>query len=146
MQLIKFKSHKVLTLYDGGIHLIKKILIVDDNDDFRDMLSLVLEKENYSVSQAANGSHALDILNQERPDLIIMDLMMPDKSGWDVTKEIKKKKKFCNIPVIILSIVKKDDPQVAAKDYDAKAEVHIEKPFDRDVLLNTIKNLIGKSF
>ncbi len=63
----------------------KSILVIDDNDDIRGLLSLVLQKEGYEVLEAAGGSEALIKINESKPDLILLDVMMPGLSGLEVT-------------------------------------------------------------
>lgn len=79
---------------------IEKILVIDDEAALRDLIELVLRRENYQVKTAENGSTGLQILDSFQPDLVLLDLMLPDCSGYDLCKEITKKQAM---PVIMLS-------------------------------------------
>ena len=108
----------------------KKILIVDDDPQNRYLLKLVLQKENIEVIEAETGEDGLKKINGEHPDLIILDVMMPDINGFQIYEKIKDK----NIPVIFLT---------AMADNDFQNEVeYIVKPVDIDVLVNTIKRYL----
>ena len=72
----------------------KKILIVDDEPDILDVLKYNLEKEGYEVAQAKNGNKAISKANDFRPDLILLDIMMPKKDGFEVCRELRKKSKY----------------------------------------------------
>ena len=108
----------------------KKILIVDDDPQNRYLLKLVLQKENIEVIEAETGEDGLKKINDKHPDLIILDVMMPDINGFQIYEKIKDK----NIPVIFLT---------AMADNDFQNEVeYIVKPVDIDVLVNTIKRYL----
>ncbi len=108
----------------------KKILIVDDDPQNRYLLKLVLQKENIEVIEAETGKGGLEKINDEHPDLIILDVMMPDINGFQIYEKIKDK----NIPVIFLTAV-------ADSDFQSEME-YIVKPVDIDVLVNTIKRYL----
>lgn len=112
----------------------------------RDMIKNMLAKENYGIFEADDGDEALRILQSVTPDLILMDLMMPKMTGWETTKKIKEDVFTGGIPVIYLSVLKKNDPEVQRKNHEAGGELHIQKPFERGELINTIQNYIGKSY
>jgi two-component system response regulator ResD len=83
----------------------KSILVVDDNEDIRSLLSLVLEKEGFIVFLAANGAASLEIVKNNDLDLILLDIMMPGMSGLEVLKNIRedKNKKINSIPIIMIT-------------------------------------------
>ena len=108
----------------------KKILIVDDDPQNRYLLKLVLQKENIEVIEAETGEDGLKKINGEHPDLIILDVMMPDINGFQIYEKIKDK----NIPVIFLT---------AVVDNDFKNEVeYIVKPVDINLLVETVKRYL----
>lgn len=79
------------------------VLVVDDDPDFRDSMRYVLESDGYLVDTAADGAQATDALRSRAPDLIILDLMMPVKNGWQVLDELKADPALRNIPVIVMT-------------------------------------------
>lgn len=110
----------------------KKILVVEDDSTIHELVRELLEKENYVVRNAYSGREALDILNNERIDLILLDLMLPEISGEEIVKEIRT-----NIPIIVISAKISSEDKInvlldGANDY-------ITKPFDKNELLARIK-------
>ena len=81
----------------------KSILLVDDDQMIRDMYRDVLKKEGYAVTTAVNGKAALEYIAQKLPDLILLDLMMPDMNGVEVIRELKKDDKYKDIPIIVFT-------------------------------------------
>lgn len=77
-----------------------KILIADDEPEIRSLLRLYLENENYEIVEAEDGQQALDLLRRQKPDLCVLDIMMPKMDGFHVLQEIRKES---NVPVMILS-------------------------------------------
>ncbi len=110
----------------------KRILVVDDDPDIRELLFTALEDEGFEVVPAANGQEALATIRTFRPDVIILDLMMPVMDGWQFVKEMRARDE--DIPLVLLSAAR--DLPKHAKDLDA-AEI-IEKPFDLSELLPKI--------
>ena len=109
----------------------KKILLVEDNKEIHELIKNVLEKERYIVINAYSGTEALIILEKEKIDLILLDLMLPGINGEEIIKKIK------NIPIIVISAkISKEDKinslLIGANDY-------ITKPFDIDELLARVK-------
>ena len=111
----------------------KVILVVDDDPTARDLIKRTLEKENYIVFAAASGNEAIDIANKKNPHLITLDIMMPQKSGWDTLKELRQISKFKNTPVIMVSMLDDDNTGQLLG-----ADQYLQKPVDRDKLVNTI--------
>jgi DNA-binding response OmpR family regulator len=107
----------------------KGILVVDDNEDIRSLLSLVLQKENYLVYLAANGTEAIQIVKNNKVDLILLDVMMPGLSGLEVLKIIRedKDKNINEIPIVMITA------KSTVSDIDAAVELgassYIIKPF-----------------
>lgn len=101
-----------------------KILIVDDEAEIRDVLHLYLEKDGYEVVEASNGVEAMEKLQKEAPDLVILDIMMPDPDGYRVLRNIRENN---NIPVIILSAKDADADKILG--LDLGADDYITKPF-----------------
>ena len=80
-----------------------QVLVVDDNEDNREVLTRMLEHGGYAVSRAANGREALSKADSERPDLILMDLSMPEMDGWTATEQLKSSRGLHEIPVIVVT-------------------------------------------
>jgi len=81
----------------------KKILLVEDDPFLKDIYTTKLKEEGFVTLVADNGKLALDLLKKEDPDLMLLDIVLPEVTGWELLSEIKKNKKFKNLPVIILS-------------------------------------------
>ncbi|MEI7988570.1 MAG: fused response regulator/phosphatase [Chloroflexota bacterium] len=109
------------------------ILIVDDNDDNRVLLKRRLERRGFKILTAENGREALDLIRQNRFDLILLDIMMPIMNGYQVLEELKVDPELHNIPVIIISGI--DDIESVARCIELGAEDYLLKPFNK-VLLN----------
>ncbi len=116
------------------------ILIVDDDDRIRSLLKDYLSSNNYIVSTAENANQAKERLEYLKFDIIILDVMMPGQSGYDLTKEIKKQIK---IPVILLTA--KGEVENRIKGLELGADDYIGKPFEPKELLLRIKNIIDKN-
>lgn len=115
----------------------RRILVVDDNPDNRDVLSRILELSGYAVLSANNGVHALDVAEQSTPDLILMDLAMPEMDGWEATSALKTRPHLSHIPVIALTgHVTTDDIRRAI---NAGCQDYLAKPVDFDRLLHKVK-------
>ena len=102
-----------------------KILIADDEPEIRDLLRLYLENESYKVIEASDGREALSLLRKEKPDLCILDIMMPEVDGYHVLQELRKES---NIPVIILSAKDADSEKILG--LNLGADDYLSKPFN----------------
>ena len=110
----------------------KRVLVVDDDPDIRELLFTALEDDGFEVVPAANGQEALAIIATFRPDVIVLDLMMPVMDGWQFARELRARDE--DIPIVLLSAAR--DLRTHAKALSA-AEI-IEKPFDLSELLPKI--------
>jgi DNA-binding response OmpR family regulator len=120
----------------------KKVLVVDDEEVIRKFLRIHLLKRGYDVKEAADGEGALDQLGKEDFDLLICDIIMPNKDGWQVLKEVRSNPKTKDIPIIILT-VKNEDADMF-KGYELGANYYITKPFTKEQLLHGIQLIFGK--
>lgn len=119
----------------------KKILLVDDEPNIVLVLEARLKANNYEVISAFNGEDALRWVREEKPDLIILDLMLPKIDGYQVSRLLKFDKNFSHIPIIMLTAKgQKEDKEWGEK---AGADAYITKPFEANILLNKIKELLG---
>jgi two-component system, cell cycle response regulator DivK len=118
-----------------------KILLVEDNEMNRDMLSRRLERKGYTMLLAVDGQHGLDSARADRPDLILMDMSLPVKDGWEATRELKQDIALRSIPVIALTA------HAMAGDRDRALEAGCDdydtKPVEFDRLLGKIAALLG---
>ena len=107
----------------------KKVLVVDDNEDIRGLLSLVLQNEGYEVFAAEDGAQALEKTYEEKPDLILLDVMMPGLSGLEVLSTIRehKDKKVNQVPIMMITAKSTIDDIDAAVELGASS--YIVKPF-----------------
>ncbi|WP_427050596.1 response regulator transcription factor [Paenibacillus sp. TC-CSREp1] len=118
----------------------KKILVIDDEIAIRDLIELVLKRENYDVQTAEDGKAGLQLLDSFQPDLVVLDLMLPDCSGYDLCKEITGKRA---IPVIMLSAKNEIIDKVLG--LELGAEDYMTKPFDNRELLARIKVILRRN-
>ncbi|NQT30470.1 MAG: response regulator [Candidatus Saganbacteria bacterium] len=118
----------------------KKILVVDDEKDVVQLLSFRLEKEGFEVISAYNGSDGLAKAQNEKPDLILLDIMLPIMSGYEVCRLLKFNSATQDIPIILLSAKAGDEDKAVGK--EVGADMYISKPFEPDILLQKIKELL----
>ena len=119
----------------------KKILIVDDEEALREVLTSILEQEGYSVIQAADGRQGVESAKKNRPDLILMDVMMPHMTGFQALEKLKKMKETVDIPVIMVT-AKADDDSVG-QGMQLYADKYISKPYDMKHLLLEVKKTLA---
>jgi len=118
---------------------VKKILVIDDENAIRDLLEMVLVSENYQVRTAENGAAGLVEMDTFEPDLVLLDIMLPDYSGYDLCREIVKKSA---IPVIMISAKNETIDKVLG--LELGAEDYITKPFDNRELIARIKVVLRR--
>ncbi len=117
----------------------KTVLVVDDELRMRKLVADFLVREGYNILEADNGRTALDILSQEKVDLVILDVMMPEQDGWTVCREIRKKG---NIPVIMLTAKGEEVDQLFA--FEIGADEYVTKPFSPKVLTARVNALFRR--
>ena len=124
----------------------KKVLVVDDDPDVRLFSVTVLEENGYNPLEAANGEEGLKMIKEEKPDLVILDILMPRQSGIRLYRELKTDKALKNIQVII---AKKTflRSQKALTEFGGEEvpepEIYLEKPVEPEVLAENIKKILG---
>lgn len=118
----------------------KTILLVDDETRMLDLISLYLTPRGYNCVKLTSGADALQYLESNTPDLILLDVMMPDMDGWTVCREIKK---FWDVPIIMLT-AKSEKPDIV-KGLNIGADDYILKPFDEDELVARIEAVLRRS-
>jgi two-component system alkaline phosphatase synthesis response regulator PhoP len=125
----------------------KKILLVDDDPDLVEAVSTILESKGYAVAAAYGGVEGLKKARTENPDLIVLDVMMPDKNGYEVCKELKADKKYRSIPVLLLTAVVSNIPTTKYTHLmgkDTEADDYMDKPVEPNELVKRIEVLISK--
>ena len=114
------------------------ILVVEDNDDVREMMAITLELEGHDVSTATNGCDALTKLRQgDRPCVILLDLMMPVMNGWEFRQEIENDPVLREVPVVIISAA------TAELIHTTTAAAYLPKPLNMDQLLHVVGGFCG---
>jgi len=126
-----------------------KILVVDDDPDILEAICAVLEAHSHQVVTARDGEEGLDKLKEERPDLMILDLLMPKMDGFAVLKELQdpRRSKYSNIPILILTSVRED---ASRRRYELETGLelnvddYVEKPIDPYTLVERVEKLLQK--
>lgn len=121
----------------------KKILLIDDNAEMRDMLNDLLTFKGYNVATAENGVVGLERLNDINPAMIICDIAMPDKDGFQVLEEVRAMPQFANIPFVFLtaSMLQSEEEKII----NTSANGYLTKPYDSRQLFTTIDNLLSEN-
>ncbi|MBY0403713.1 MAG: response regulator transcription factor [Cyanobacteria bacterium] len=119
------------------------ILVVDDEHDLVNLLRYNLQKEGYEVIPAYDGSTAVDLIWEKMPDLIVLDLMLPDRSGFDICRQIKAEEKTRKIPIIMLTARSSEHDRVSG--FEAGAEDYVVKPFSPKELVLRVKAMLGRT-
>jgi len=120
----------------------KRILIVDDEQDIRTYLSALFEDQGYETLQAKDGREAMEMLLTESPDIITLDISMPEKSGVKFFREIKTDDRWKHIPVIIVTGVSGDFRNFISSRHQVPApEGFVAKPISRDEILDLVRTL-----
>ncbi|MFQ5976043.1 MAG: response regulator [Candidatus Hydrothermarchaeales archaeon] len=118
-----------------------KILLVDDEPVLVDLTKMILEKDGYEVLVAKNGGECLEELEKNRPDLILLDIMMPGESGWEVCRKIKEDEKTRDIPVVMFT-VRTSKASIEKSLRYAHADAHLGKPFTLDELCSMVRRFL----
>jgi two-component system response regulator VicR len=116
-----------------------KILVVDDEPDTIDLVKLILEPENMEVVGAKSGFECLESIEEEHPDVILLDIMMPDMNGWETFHKIKEKEPA--LPVAMLTVKSQEFDKMLGL-HVLKADDYITKPFSRKELIQRTKELL----
>mgnify|MGYP001616837863 CR=1 FL=1 len=118
----------------------KRVLVVDDDVDIAKMLKVRIEAEGYEFMNVMDGKEMFEVLNIKKPDVILLDIMLPNMDGYSVLREMRKHEEYANIPVIILSA--KEKKKVGDLFILEKIAFFIEKPFNTKELLEKIREVI----
>ena len=114
----------------------RRVLITDDEPITRMLVKLLLEQETYKVLEASTGRQAVDIAKRECPDLLIIDLHMPDMDGYQAIAHVRRELTLATMPIVVLT--SEDGPGVERRVLDLGADDYVVKPFDAEVLLSRV--------
>jgi DNA-binding response OmpR family regulator len=117
-----------------------KLLVIDDDSAVTDLLSLLLKSNGFEVAATNNSTEGLTMIRDISPDVVILDLMMPEMDGWQICKAVRE---FSQVPIIILSAL--NDPSMIASVLDAGADDYLTKPTPSRVLIAHINRLINRT-
>ncbi len=124
------------------------VLIVDDDPDIREAVKIMLETQPYKLTFASNGEECLERVKENTPDLIVLDLLMPQKDGFEVIKELRAYHSYPRIPIIILTAVGKE---AGDRRYELETGLsldvddYIEKPIQPNDLIHRVEKILVKS-
>jgi DNA-binding response OmpR family regulator len=118
----------------------KKILIADDEPSIVAAVEFLLQRNGYDVSVARNGDEALELMERSRPDLVLLDVMMPRKSGYEVCSRMREREDWRDIKIIMLSARGRDAE--VTRGLAAGADVYVIKPFSTRELMDKIRDLL----
>ncbi len=123
----------------------KYVLIVDDDPDLVETVAMMLESKGFEVGKAYDGLEGEQAIKKRRPDVLVLDVMMPRKNGYELCKELKSNKWTSDIPVILLTAVGEAVPTTSyshAEGMATEAEDYIPKPVDAATLVEAVQRLI----
>lgn len=120
----------------------KKILIVEDEESLLKLESILLTSKGYDVKGVSNGQAALDAISEEHPDLVLLDIMLPEIDGFEVCRRIKSQENTRHIPVIMLTAKKSREDM--ARGEKVGADWYITKPFKSAMVIETIQRFLSK--
>jgi len=121
----------------------KRLAYIEDEAEMIDLVRLILGRRGYTVIGANGGREGLDLIRKELPDLVLLDLMMPDMDGWDVYHQIKSEEQTRDIPVIVITAKAQNIDKILGL-HIAKVEDYISKPFSPQELLDRVEQVLSK--
>ncbi len=119
----------------------RTIIVVDDNHDLVEIVRITLESKGFNVRRAYDGLQVFYVLKQQKPDLVILDILMPQMDGLEVLARLKCNPATASIPVILLT--EKGEPEDLIKGYERGAEYYIPKPFTKNQLLDGVNSILS---
>ena len=122
--------------------MMHNILVVDDEEDVQQLARIILESKGYMVLIASSGEETLNILSHSKPDLVLLDVVLPGISGLDICRQMKRDKNMCDIPVIMFTALGSEVDMMLSK--QEKADDYILKPFTRKMLLEKVERLLHR--
>jgi two-component system response regulator VicR len=120
----------------------KRILCIEDNPEMIDLIRLILGRRGFEVEGAVGGREGLEMMAQNPPDLVLLDLMMPDVDGWEVYRHIKAKVEWKDVPVVIVTAKAQGIDRVLGL-HIAGVDDYISKPFGPKQLIESVERVLG---
>ena len=117
------------------------ILYIEDEETMLELARHILKISGYKLSVATSGRQGLSMIRQHKPDVLLLDLMMPDINGWDVYRQIKSDETLADIPVIVITAKNQDTNQKIIDDLPP-VEEYLTKPFDMEGLINSVQRFL----
>jgi two-component system response regulator VicR len=121
----------------------KRIIYIEDEQEMIDLVRLILNRKGYEVKGALGGQEGLDLIRSTHPDLVLLDLMMPDMDGWEVYQQMKANEAMRDIPVIVITAKAQNIDKVLGV-HIAKVEDYISKPFSPQQLIDSVEKVLRK--
>ena len=122
----------------------KMILCIEDEQEMIDLIRLILSRRGFEIRGANGGKEGLEIIRNEHPDLVLLDLMMPEMDGWEVYQQMKADEAIKNIPVIVVTAKAQSIDKVLGL-HIAKVDDYISKPFSPQELLTSVDTVLGRN-
>ncbi|MBN2501388.1 MAG: response regulator [Anaerolineales bacterium] len=122
---------------------LKRVVCVEDEPEMIDLIRLILGRRGFEVIGADGGKKGLEAIREQRPDLVLLDLMMPDMDGWEVYQQLKANKNTRDIPVIVVTAKAQSIDKVLGL-HIAKVDDYISKPFSPQELLDSVDQVLTK--
>jgi two-component system response regulator VicR len=121
----------------------RRILCIEDEPEMIDLIRLILERKGFDVLGAVGGQEGLDAIRREKPDLVLLDLMMPDVDGWEVYRQMKADDELQKIPVVVVTAKAQSIDKVLGL-HIAKVDDYVTKPFGPNDLLESVERVLQK--
>jgi two-component system response regulator VicR len=121
----------------------RRILCVEDEPEMIDLIRLILERRGFEVLGAVGGEEGLEAIRREKPDLILLDLMMPDVDGWEVYRQVKADDELQHIPVVVVTAKAQSIDKVLGL-HIAKVDDYVTKPFGPNDLVESVQRVLQK--
>jgi two-component system response regulator VicR len=121
----------------------KRLVYIEDEQEMIDLVHLILSRRGFEVLGANGGRNGLALVQQELPDLVLLDLMMPDMDGWDVYQQMKAAEATQNIPVIVITAKAQSIDKVLGL-HIAKVDDYISKPFSPQELVDSVEKVLAR--
>jgi len=121
----------------------RRVVYIEDEQEMIDLVRLILSRKGFEVTGANGGREGLDLVRNSLPDLVLLDLMMPDMDGWDVYQQMKAGEPTRNIPVIVVTAKAQSIDKVLGL-HIAKVDDYVSKPFSPQELVDSVEKVLGR--